>query len=80
MPAESRHAQDPALVALGAAIRHARRARGISQEDLAYQAAIDRAHMSKIERGFTNPTIMSIARMAHVLEMTLEQLFGEAGL
>lgn len=78
MPRASRHAQDPVLIALGSAIRAARSARGISQEDLAHRAEIDRAHMSKIERGSINPTVMSMVRLAGVMEMTLTELFAEA--
>lgn len=81
MPVASpRHAQDPALVALGAAIRRSRQARGISQEELAHRSAIDRSYMSSIERGGQNPGIVSIARIAAAMDMTVTELMAEAEL
>lgn len=78
--ASPRHANDPALIALGVAIRAARKERGISQEELAHLAAIDRSYLSSIERGAQNPGIVSILRMTAALEMTATELFAEARL
>jgi len=81
MPAASpRHANDPALVALGNAIRSARLQRGLSQEELAHRAAIDRAYMSSIERGAQNPGIISILRIATAMQMKLTELAADASL
>lgn len=78
--ASPRHANDPALIALGAAIRAARVERGISQEELAHRAGTDRSYLSSIERGAQNPGIVSILRMAHAMDMTATELFAEAEL
>ena len=78
--ASPRHAYDPALVALGAAIQAARLERGISQEELAHRAGTDRSYLSSIERGAQNPGIISIIRMAHAMNMAATELFAEAGL
>lgn len=81
MPISSpRYANDPALLALGAAIRRARLERGVSQEELAHRSAIDRSYMSSIERGGQNPGIISIVRIACALEMTMTELMAEASL
>jgi transcriptional regulator with XRE-family HTH domain len=81
MPITSpRHANDPALVALGAAIRRCRLAKGVSQEELAHRSAIDRSYMSSIERGGQNPGVISIVRIAHAMEMTMTELMAEAEL
>ena len=80
MPISSRHANDPALVALGAAIRRCRRAKGISQEELAHRSAIDRSYMSSIERGGQNPGILSVLRVAHAMNLTMTELMAEAEL
>jgi transcriptional regulator with XRE-family HTH domain len=80
MPISSRHANDPALVALGAAIRRCRRVQGVSQEELAHRSAIDRSYMSSIERGSKNPGILSIIRVAHAMDMTMTDLMAEAEL
>ena len=81
MPISSpRHANDPSLVALGAAIRGARIERGISQEDLAHLSAVDRSYLSSIERGGQNPGIISIIRVARAMNMTANELFAAAQL
>jgi transcriptional regulator with XRE-family HTH domain len=80
MPISSRHANDPALVALGAAIRRCRRVQGVSQEELAHRSAIDRSYISSIERGGQNPGILSIIRVAHAMDMTMTELMAEAEL
>jgi transcriptional regulator with XRE-family HTH domain len=47
------------------ALRHAK---GISQEDLAYEAGINRSYMSKLEKGASYPGLEIIAKLATVLE------------
>lgn len=81
MPITSpRHANDPVLVALGAAIRRSRLAQGISQEELAHRSSIDRSYMSSIERGGQNPGVMSVVRIARAMDMTMTELMAEAEL
>lgn len=80
MPISSRHANDPALLALGAAIRRCRQARGVSQEELAHRSAVDRSYMSSIERGGQNPGVLTVVRVAHAMDMTMTELMAEAEL
>lgn len=80
MPISSRHANAPALLALGAAIRRCRQARGVSQEELAHRSAVDRSYMSSIERGGQNPGVLTIVRVAHAMDMTMTELMAEAEL
>ena len=81
MPISSpRHANDPVLVALGAAIRRCRLAKDVSQEELAHRSAIDRSYMSSIERGGQNPGILSIVRIARAMDLTMTELMAEAEL
>jgi transcriptional regulator with XRE-family HTH domain len=81
MPISSpRHANDPVLVALGAAIRRCRLAKCVSQEELAHRSAIDRSYMSSIERGGQNPGILSIVRIARAMDLTMTELMAEAEL
>lgn len=80
MPAASRNAYHPALIALGAAIRTARVERGISQEDLAHISDVDRAYLSRIERGAQNPSVLTLLRVVGAMEMTATELFVEARL
>lgn len=73
-------AGDPALVALGEAIRGARKQVGLSQEVLAIDAGIDRSYMGGIERGEHNVTIMSLLRIATALNRKTSVLLKSAGL
>ncbi len=81
MPSASpRHAQDPSLVALGAAIRRARTALGISQEELAFQSGLDRSYMSSVERGMQNPGLLLVLQIAATLGLTGYALLEDANL
>ena len=81
MPAASpQHADHPALLALGAAIRQARLEKQISQEELAHRSEIDRSYMSSIERGQQNPGIVSVLRIAKALELPASELLARARL
>ena len=60
-------AGNPNLVSLGAAIREARKAKGISQEALAELAGIDRSYMGGIERGEHNLAIINLLKIADAL-------------
>jgi transcriptional regulator with XRE-family HTH domain len=68
------------LLALGGAIRNARRQRGVSQEGLALRTLIDRSYMGAIERGDQNIGVMHLSRIAHALEMTVTELVMEAAI
>jgi len=81
MPTPSpQYALDPALVALGMAIRATRRARGLSQEELAHRSKVDRSYMSSIERGTQNPGVMVVVRIAAGIGISVAELATEAGL
>jgi transcriptional regulator with XRE-family HTH domain len=67
---ESRNPQP----ALGAAIRELRLAREVTQQDAAQAAGITVAHLSKIERGRTNPTWGTVAAIAEALSVTIAEV------
>jgi len=71
---------DPVLVAFGQAVRQARDKAGLSQEELAHRAGIDRSYMSSKERGGQNVGMISAARIAQTLGMSLAELMLEARL
>ena len=54
-------------VQLGLTIQRLRRSRKLSQEELAHIAGIDRAYMSRIERGIPNLGIEMIVRISKAL-------------
>ena len=45
-----------------------------SQDDLASELEVDRSYISGLERGVRNPTLKTIARLAHMLDVTISQL------
>jgi len=63
---------------LGAAIRAARQAQGLSQEVLAEQAGIDRSYMGGIERGEHNLAIMNLLKIADALGVKAALLLDQA--
>jgi transcriptional regulator with XRE-family HTH domain len=50
-------------------LRKFRNAKGISQEDLALTANINRSYLSKLEKGTTYPGLEIIGKLADVLEV-----------
>lgn len=74
------HAGNPALVALGMAIRAERSKIGLSQEALAHDIGLDRSYMGGIERGEHNISVMNLLRICHRLEISLSRLAGSAKL
>lgn len=66
---------DPVLAAFGANVRKARVAAGLSQEQLADRAGLDRTYVSGIERGRRNVALLNISRLALALATEPEQLF-----
>lgn len=68
---------DPAIArAFGEAVQQARLAQGISQESLAAMAAIDRAHMGRIERGDHLPTVVGVFKLASALDCEVYELLA----
>ena len=80
MPNLSRDRQHRVLVALGRAIREARLSRSISQEKLALLAEVDRSYVGRIERGDNNVAVLTLARLAAALDLTVAKLTQKAGL
>ncbi|RXH23637.1 MULTISPECIES: helix-turn-helix domain-containing protein [Bradyrhizobium] len=62
-----------ALVAYN--VRRIRVERGIPQEQLAYDAGVDRSYMSGLERQQANPTIDLLDRLAETLGVAVSELF-----
>ena len=64
---------------LASNVRRRRKNLGLTQEELAYRADIDRTHVSKIERRLHSPTVDVLERLASALETTPANLISEAG-
>lgn len=52
---------------VGKNVRFFRELRGISQEQLAFEADLHRTYVSGVERGIRNPTVLIVAKLADAL-------------
>lgn len=55
-------------------VRRIRKAAGLSQEELAFEAGLDRTYISQVERRLRNVTIIVLAKIAKALDTTPDQL------
>ncbi len=72
MPKKTAH---PLLKRVGARLRRARQAKGLSQEAVALAAGMDRSYVSGLERGEFNVSVLALARLARVTGVRLATLF-----
>jgi transcriptional regulator with XRE-family HTH domain len=59
---------------LGKNLKRIRTKKGISQGDIVRSLGMDRAFISNIENGKTNPTLATIAKLAKALGVPIEDL------
>jgi len=70
-----RAAEDTGIIGLVALnVRALRKAAGLSQEELAHEARIDRTYISQVERRQRNITVSVLARIARALGTTADKL------
>jgi transcriptional regulator with XRE-family HTH domain len=55
-------------------LRRLRHAKGLSQEDLAHEAEVNRSYMSVLEKGASYPGLEIIGKLAAVLEIEPAEL------
>lgn len=65
--------------ALGLAVKVERLRVGLSQEELADRAGVERAYIGRLERGKSNPTITTLARIGGALGVPAWRLLRSAG-
>ncbi len=63
--------------ALSRRVRARRKALGVSQEQLAFDANLDRTYVSQIERGIGNPSLLVLCKLSTVLGVNLQELFSK---
>ena len=63
------------LKRFGERVRELRKERGLSQEELALEAGLDRTYVGGIERGERNVSLINIGRLAKALGVSFQQLF-----
>jgi transcriptional regulator with XRE-family HTH domain len=59
---------------LGKNLKRIRKEKGISQGDIVRSLGMDRAFISNIENGKTNPTLATIAKLAKALGVSVSEL------
>jgi transcriptional regulator with XRE-family HTH domain len=64
--------------ALAYQIKAARSARRLTLAGLAAAVGLDKGYLSKVERGLKVPSIATMLKIAHALEIPVSQLFGES--
>ena len=63
---------------LGLAVQRLRRSYGLSLADLSTQSGVAKSIISQIERNETNPTLTTIWRLAHALDVSIESMLQGA--
>lgn len=58
----------------GRNVKELRKARGLSQEELAFNCNLHRTYISGVERGVRNPTITVLAKIAVALDVGADAL------
>ena len=62
---------------LGGLLKSAREAAGLSQEDLAFKAKVDRSYVSQLERDLKSPTVQMLFRLCAALGASPTTIVGE---
>ena len=66
--------KEPILIKFGQRIRELRKARSLSQEQLAELTGFHRNYIGMIERGERNPALVNIEIFANTFEISLSEL------
>jgi len=56
-------------------LKSLRRVKGWSQEQLAEQAAIQRSYLADLERGYRNPSVRTLVKLANAFDVSVAALF-----
>lgn len=62
-------------VVVGRNVRRLRQQKNLTQEQLAFEARLDLTYVGGIERGRRNPSLLVMARLAAVLDVSPSDLF-----
>ena len=68
--------KEEAQRAFGQALRTERDKTGLSQEELAAQAGLDRSYVGSVERGERNVSLVNIIKLARALNVSPAKLFS----
>ena len=62
---------------VGRNLRRLRHEAGLSQEELAFRAELNRGYVNGIERYVRNPTVVVLQKLAHALNVDTAELLAE---
>lgn len=62
---------------LGELLRQARQTAGLTQDDLAFQAGVDRSYLSELENDKKSPTVKMLYRLCAPLNIKPSQLMAQ---
>ena len=62
---------------VGRNLRRLRKQAGLSQEELAFRAELNRGYVNGIERYVRNPTVVVLQKLATALDIPVAELLGE---
>ncbi len=63
-------------ILVGKRVKELRNKLGISQEELADIAQLDRTYITSVERGKRNISIVNVEKLANALKVTLKEFFN----
>lgn len=66
------------LISFGEKVRELRKEKGLSQEELSYEAELHRTYIGMIERAEKNITLINIEKIAKALNVEVKELFNDA--
>lgn len=64
------------VVLLGENVRRYRKLKGMTQEQLALEAEMERSYVSDLERGTRNPSVRALGRLAEALQIEPQLLLS----
>jgi len=65
------------LLTIGAKVKQIRLAKNITQIKLATDCDFDKASMSRIESGQTNPTVLTLRKLSKALNVNISEFFED---
>ena len=65
---------------LGKQLKRVRKEKGISLRELELRGTVDRATLSQIENGLTNPTTYTLKRICEALDISFADFFRDSKL
>lgn len=65
------------LKEVGRRLKELRQSVGLSQSALSAKCGLARNYVGLVERGVRNPTLVSLARLAEALDVSIRELFIE---